>query len=167
MFFQIKYLNILGNGNTITGQITPVSQRICPERISPVIPFPVLSGAKILQDWRQRTQHFLSDVMLLPILYYVTARPSFPVSPVLYLVVLCSCLPTSSHSISWGNCEGICIHKSHVELGVAKKLQIWLEVKHPKPDFPMLGPKKRLGRETGSPPLPALALGLWSLFSSQ
>lgn len=46
--------------------------------------FLFIISAKILQDWRQRTQHCLSYVMILPILYYVTARPSFPISPVLY-----------------------------------------------------------------------------------
>lgn len=78
---------------------------------------------------------------------------------------LCTCLPTCSHSISWGNCGGIWIHKSCVEL--AKKLQIWHEVKHPQPDFSVLGPKKGLWREAGSPPHLALALGLWPRFSSQ
>lgn len=39
-----------------------------------------------------------------------------------------SCLPTLSHSISWGNWKGIWLHKSHVEPGVAKSCTFDLRI---------------------------------------
>lgn len=76
--------------------------------------------------FREHNRVVLFYILCNDIAYFLLChcKAKFHLSLVLCLMFLYGCLPTLSHSISWGNCKGIWIHKSHAELRVAKRLQL-------------------------------------------